>query len=122
MAAGAIGTAACAPGVDAPLPPGYEALVESARSSVLSNYESLIRPSLAVTSLRCFANGGVIVMFRQLDGPTPGEPAFAMGGGPGPTPDDYSWSGGWGDIDSIDEEIDFNFGAVPETPCLPRAP
>jgi hypothetical protein len=114
--------AACLPAADAPIPLGYDAVVESARSSVLGNFEGFVRPALAVTSVRCFANGGVIVMFRQVGGPTPGKPAFAMSGGGGPAPDMSSWSGGSGDMEDIQEEIDFNFAGIAEVPCLPRGP
>jgi hypothetical protein len=117
-----LGVAACLPASDVPIPPGYEAVVESARSSVLSNYEALFRPSLAVTRFRCYANGGVVVLFRQVGGPAPGEPAFAMGGGGGPTPELSSWSGGYGDMDEIEEEIEFSYGDVPEVICPPRGP
>ncbi len=112
---------ACSGG-DAPIPPGYGALVESARSSVLDNHEGLFKPGLAVTRVTCFPDGGVVILFRQIGGPTPGEPAFAMGGVPGPAPDAYSWSGGWGDMEEINAEIEFNYGDVREVLCPPRAP
>ena len=109
-------------GGDAPIPPGYEALVESARSSVLGNYEALFKPGLAVTHVTCFVDGGVVILFRQIGGPTPGEPAFAMGGVAGPAPDLFSWSGGWGAMEEINAEIEFNYGDVREVLCPPRAP
>ena len=112
--------AACLPVADAPIPPGYGPLVESARLSVLGNYEGLSRPSLAVTHVRCFANGGVVILFRQVGGPTPGEPAFAMGEQDAVLPEVHAWSGGYGEMRSIDEEIGFNFGNVPEVSCPPR--
>ena len=121
FAALTVAVAACWPVADAPIPPGYLPLVESARSSVLSNYEGLIRPSLAVTRITCFANRGVVILFRQVGGPTPGAPAFAMGGQDPVAPEAHSWSGGYGDMRSIDEEIEFNFGNIPEVPCPPRA-
>jgi hypothetical protein len=112
---------ACLPVADAPVPPGYEALVDSARSNVIGNFEGLFRPSLAVTRIRCFADGGVVIMFRQVGGPTSGEPAFAMGGRQAVAPDAYAWSGGYGDMAAINDEIEFNFGGVPEIACPPRA-
>jgi hypothetical protein len=117
LAAGLLG---CNYAPDAGVPPGYEALVESARSSVLSNFDGLVRPSLAVTHVRCFANGGHVIMFRQVGGPSHGEPAFAMGGGPGPAPDAFSWSGGYGRLAEIEAEIEFSYGDVPEIACRPR--
>ena len=108
----------CAPVIDAQIPPGYQALVESARGNVLGNYEGLFRPGLAMTQIRCFANGGVVVLFRQVGGRTPGEPAFAMQG-PGAVAD--AWAGGYGALAEIDAEIEFNFGHVPEVACPPRA-
>ena len=109
---------ACAQVTDAPIPPGYRDLVESARSSVLGNFEGLVRPSLAVVRIRCFANGGMVILFRQVGGATPGEPAFAMGGGPGAVAG--IWSGGYGDLASIEQEIEFNFGSVAEVLCPAR--
>lgn len=108
---------ACLGVQDAPIPPGYQNVVESARTSLLGNFEGPVRPSLAVTRIRCFADGGLVILFRQVGGPTPGEPAFAMAG-QGAVAD--AWSGGYGDMDAIDEEIEFNFGGVPDVACPAR--
>lgn len=121
MILAAVMVAACLPVADVPIPPGYEALVDSARSSVIDNYEGLFRPALAVTRIRCFADGGVVILFRQIGGPTPGEPAFAMGGQVPVAPNAFSWSGGYGNTADIEEEIEFNFGDVPQIACPPRA-
>ena len=64
-----------------------------------------------------FSPAGIVILFRQVGGPTPGEPAFAMQG-PGAVAD--AWAGGYGDMAAIDDEIEFNFGDVPEIACLPR--
>jgi hypothetical protein len=108
---------ACADVADAPIPPGYEAVVASARSSVLGNVEGLVRPSLALVRIRCFADGGLVIVFRQVGGPTPGEPAFAMAGSGAIA---GFWAGGFGDQDAMDEEIEFNFGHVAEVVCPAR--
>jgi hypothetical protein len=118
----AVGLVGCTYAPDAGVPPGYEPLVESARASVLDNYEGLVRPHLAVTRVRCFADGGLVILFRQVGGRTPGEPAFAMGGGEQLAPDMYAWSGGYGATADIEEEIAFNYGNVPEVACGLRAP
>ena len=110
----------CLRPVDAPIPPGYDALVESARFSVLAHYDGLVRPALAVTEIRCFADGGVVILFRQVGGPTPGEPAFAMGGQAPVAPEPYAWSGGYGSLDEIEAEIAFNHGDDAVIPCPPR--
>jgi hypothetical protein len=109
---------ACLAAQDGPIPPGYRDLVESARTSLLDNFEGLVLPSLAVVRIRCFANGGVVILFRQLGGPTPGELAFAMAG-QGAV--EGAWSGGFGDMDAIDQEVEFNFGLVAEVVCPARA-
>ncbi len=118
LTAGLLG---CIATPDAGIPPGYEALVERARASVLDNYEGLLRPTLVVTQVRCFADGGLVIMFRQVGGRSNGEPAFAMGGGEELAPDMYAWSGGYGDMAGIEEEIEFNYGDVREVACAPRA-
>jgi hypothetical protein len=110
----------CLRPADAPIPPGYEALVESARFGVLAHYEGLVRPALAVTEIRCFADGGVVILFRQVGGPTPGEPAFAMGGQAPVAPEPYAWSGGYGRLDEIEAEIAFNHGGDDVIRCPPR--
>lgn len=113
----AITAAGCLPAADAPIPAGYDDLVDSARRSLLSNVEGLIRPSLAFTGIRCFANSGLIVVFRQVGGRSPGEPAFAMGG-PDSAGNPGGWSGGFGQ-EGMEEEIEFNYGDVPEIACPP---
>lgn len=115
----AVVLAGCVPAADGPIPAGYEPLVDSARESVLSNYEGLPRPGLSFTGIRCYADGGLVLFFRQVGGRSHGEPAFAMGG-IATDPASAGWSGGYGTAEDIEEEIQFNHRGVPQVACPPR--
>jgi hypothetical protein len=109
--------AACVPAADAPIPPGYEAQVPSARASLVDNAEGLIAPRLAFVAARCFANGGLVLVFREAGSTDPRDVAFAMQGA-GAIAD--AWSGGFGQ-EGMEEEVAFNFGGIDEVPCPRRA-
>jgi hypothetical protein len=104
--------AACLPAADAPVPRGYEDLVNGARTSLRQNQDGLIRPPLAFLELRCFANGGHVVVFQV--GSDPAAIAFALQG-PGAPVD--GWGGGFG---GMEEEVAFNFAGVAEVDCPSR--
>lgn len=104
--------AACVPVADAPIPSGYEDLVHGARTSLEQHQDGLIRPALAFLKLRCFANGGHVVVFQM--GGDPAQIAFALQG-PGAPVD--GWGGGFG---GMAEEVAFNFAGVDEVDCPPR--
>ena len=112
VAAMALAVGACVPAADAPIPSGYEDLVEGARTSLEQNQEGLIRPPLAFLALRCFANGGHVAVF-QIGG-DPARIAFALQGPSAPVD---AWGGGF---DGMEEEVAFNFAGVDEVDCPPR--
>ena len=107
---------ACVPAVDAPIPPGYDGLVNGARASLRQNQEGLFPPRLSFSAIRCFANGAHVVVFREVGGDHSGAVAFAM---QGPAAQVDAWSGGFGEA-AMDEELAFSFGGVAEVPCPPR--
>ena len=109
--------AACLPAADAPIPPGYEAQVASARASLIDNAEQLVPPRLEFVAARCFANGGLVLVFREAGSTDPGDVAFAMQGA-GAVAD--SCSGGFGQA-GMEEEVAFTFGGIDEVPCPRRA-
>ena len=110
--------AACAG--DAPIPAAYEAKVEGARASLEQNWDGLPQPIFRFLSIRCRADGGILVVFEERGGRHSGASAVAMQGpraadGPG------SWAGGFGlrDIDA-DSEIRAFFVESPEAACPPE--
>ena len=103
----------CAAAKDAPIPAGYEDLVNGARASLIDNQEGFLRPGLAFEELRCFVNGGHVVVFREVGGPSDGRTAFTLQG-PGAPVD--GWGGGFG-ADALREEVAFNFAGVPQVDC-----
>lgn len=84
--------------------------------SLLGEIEGILRPGLAFLELRCFANGGRVVIFREVGGSNAGQSDWAMQGAGAGTD---SWAGGFG-AESMGEEIAFNFGNVAQVPCPPR--
>ena len=110
--------AACAPVADAPIPVGYEDVVNGARASVAANFEGIFRPGLAFVELRCLANGGHVVVFREVGGSNDGKLAWGMQGATA-MPGSRGWSGGFGE-DGMLQEIALNFGGIPRVACPPR--
>lgn len=113
--------AGCAQVTDAPIPPGYADLVSGARTSLANNMDGILRPGLAFRGIRCFANGGLVVVFREVGGANDGRAAWTIRGRGGADQggDPSSWGGGFG-ADSMAEEIAFNFPGVPQVACPPR--
>jgi hypothetical protein len=113
----------CSPAGDvtasgAPIPAGYADVVSSARTSLLQNIDGFVRPALAFAELRCFADGGRVVLFQEVGGANAGRTDWAMqGAGAVAGPD--GWAGGLG-ADGLQEEIDFNFGDAAPVACPPR--
>jgi hypothetical protein len=107
---------ACQAPNDAPIPAGYGDLVEGARASLEGNLEGIFSPGLAFVEIHCFANGGHVVIFRQVGGPNPGESAWTIQGrGAGVD----GWGGGVGE-ENMNEEIACNFAGDPKVACPPR--
>jgi hypothetical protein len=102
-----------APGAD--VPSGYEDVVTSARMSLLQNLDGFVRPTLAFSEIRCYANGGRVVLFREVGGANAGRIDWTMQGA-GAVAGVNGWSGGFGE-ESMLEEIEFSFGTVPLAAC-----
>jgi hypothetical protein len=111
-----LATAGCGRGGDlAPVPPGLEAKVESARASVTGNADGIPRPWFAFVAARCRADGGIAIIFAEQGFGADGDFAYAMQGG-GAIFD--GWGGGIGiDDPAVDEELVRFFDEVPEVPC-----
>ena len=111
----AIVLAACSGGDLAPVPPGLEDEVESARDSVSDNWEGFGRPWFAFMEVRCRGDGGLVIIFAEQGFGADGDFAYAMAGG-GAAPG--AWGGGIGIEDpATDEEVVRFFTEAPEVPC-----
>ena len=109
--------AGCGGGNLAPIPPGLEEEIESARDSVSDNWEGFGRPWFAFAEVRCRADGGLVVIFAEQGFGADGDFAYAMAGGRGVP---GAWAGGIGiDDPATDEEILRFFAQAPEVPCAP---
>ena len=106
----------CAIAVNRPVPDGYETSVESARSSLIFEWEGAVTPTFAFEAIRCRADGGLVILFDQVGMLGSDGLAVAMSGRPDAGPGD--WAGGFAAVDpEKDAEIAAFFAEDAEVPC-----